>query len=294
MSPKLKTATLAIVVPFVLTLLKIFASIATMSISLLASALDSLTDTISQAINFAAIKTSEKPADEKHQYGHGKAEAIAGLVQSVFIGFTAGFLVYEASKKIVGGYHLESETIGIYVMIVSLVTSIILAHILAKISKKTQSTALSASALNFGADVWTNAGVLVALALEGGWHVKNADPIISILISLYIFVSAVRIAKDAISQLMDRTLPGELLVQIDRCIMAHGELIHGYHNLRTRYVGSEKHIEFHLEVKSSLSFKEAHELTEAIISDIKATIPNSHVMAHPDPWEPSGQTSSSG
>jgi ferrous-iron efflux pump FieF len=284
-TPKLKTAIAAIIVPFMLMILKIAAAILTMSISLIASALDSLMDTVSQAINFAAIKASEKPADDKHQYGHGKAEAIAGLVQAVFVGISAAFLVYKAFFRIFSGYHLQAEATGFYVMFISMVASIALSVMLKKAGRKMQSTALSASALNFSADVWTNAGVLVALGLENWWRVKNADPVISILISLYIVVSAVRIGADAISQLMDKTIPKDMLDEIDACIKAHKNMVFGYHNLRTRQVGSEKHIEFHLEVKSSLSFRDAHDLTEKIISEIKQKIPNAHVMAHPDPWE---------
>jgi len=283
MSRKLKTALLALVVSLLLTILKTAVGFATMSISILASALDSLMDMCSSVITMAAILTSEKPADEEHPFGHGKAEAIAGLVQAFFIMASAGFLIYQAFNRIVKGYQLVNEGAGINLMIAAMVVSILLARAMKKVGKETESTAITAGALNFSADVWTNAGVIVALGLEHWGSVKNADPIISILISLYIIVSAVRITRDAVTQLMDKALPTEMLKIIDRCITAHGKRVRGYHKLRTRRVGGEKYIEFHLEIESGLSFKEAHHVTETIVDDIERAISGSHVTVHSDP-----------
>ncbi|MBN1282750.1 MAG: cation transporter, partial [Proteobacteria bacterium] len=263
-----------------LTLAKIAVGLITMSMAVLASALDSLMDIISMTIGFAAVRTSDMPADDKHQFGHGKAEAIAGLVQATLIAVSATFLIWQSSHRIIDGYVLKDEELGLGMIVVALVASSLLARMLRRTGECTNSTALAASALNYGSDVWTNTGVLVALGLERWGHVKNADPIISILISLYIAASAIRIAKDSISPLMDRSLPREMLFEIEHCVRAHSPRVRGYHRLRTRMVGQEKHIEFHLEVDRTLSFEEAHLLTEQIIADIMHAIPDSHVMVH--------------
>ncbi|MBT3182287.1 MAG: cation transporter [Deltaproteobacteria bacterium] len=280
---KRKIAIIAIVVPAFLTVAKAIAGFATMSISILASALDSLMDVFSSLITMVAVSTAEKPADEKHPFGHGKAEAIAGLIQAILIAISGSFLIYHAFRRIVTGYQLEAEWAGISVMIVAMIVSIFLAYGLKRVGRRTKSSALAASSLNFGADVWTNGGVLVALGLENWGGVKNADPIISILISLYIIVSAIKIAADAITQLMDKTLPNETLAIVDECIHSRGPQIKGYHKLRSRSVGGEKFIEFHLEIESSLSFEAAHDLTERIIADIEKQVPGSKVTAHSDP-----------
>lgn len=283
MTVKFKTALISIAVPLFLTILKTIVGLATMSISVLASALDSFMDVCSSTITTIAVLTSEKPADTGHPFGHGKAEAIAGLVQSVFIAISAGFLIFQAFHRIIDGYTLKDEGIGIEVMVLAMVVSIFLSRYMRKVGRETESTAISAGALNFSADVWTNAGVLVALGLERWAAVKNADPIVSILISLYIIVSAIRIAHDAITQLMDKTLPEEMLQAIDRCIRTHGPCVIGYHRLRTRRVGGEKEISFHLEVDNMLTFKSAHDITEAIVADIERAIPGSRVTIHSDP-----------
>jgi len=183
----------------------------------------------------------------------------------------------------IDGYMLVDEGVAIAIILLALAVSIFLAHLMKRVGRATESASIAAGALNFGADVWTNAGVLLALGLELWAKIKNADPIISVIISLYIIISALRIGHDAISQLMDRSLPGDMIAIIDKCICSQGPMVRGYHRLRTRKVGAEKEIEFHLEIDRTASFNEAHNLTETIIVDIKRAIPGAIVTVHTDP-----------
>jgi ferrous-iron efflux pump FieF len=283
MSLKTRTVITAMLASLALTLVKLIVGLLSSSIAVLASALDSFTDTCSMAISLIAVRSAEKPADEKHQFGHGKAEPIAGLFQAAFIAISAGYLIVQAFHRVVHGYTLQDEGVAIAVIALALVVSIVLARKMKRVSECTASMALEACSLNYGADVWTNAGVLIALGLEIWAKVKNADPIISILVSIYIIVSALRIGRDAISQLMDRSLPGDMIGIIDRCVRAHTPKAKGYHRLRTRSVGAEKEIEFHLEMDKHLSFEQAHLITETIIADIKRDIPGAYVTIHSDP-----------
>ncbi len=283
MSIKTRTVLISIIVTLALTIVKTAVGLLTRSISVLSSALDSFMDVCSMTINFAAVRAADKPADEDHPFGHGKAEAVAGLFQATFIAASATFLIVQAFHRMIDGYILEDEAVGIAMMIAAIIASIFLTRMMRRAGRRTQSCALEAGALNFGADIWTNAGVLVALMLERWASVKNADPIISILISLYIVVSAIRVGHDAIAQLMDLSLPSESLAIIDGCIRAHGPMVKGYHRLRTRRVGAERQIEFHLEIDRNTSFEHAHTVTEAIIADIRHAIPGSHVTVHSDP-----------
>jgi len=283
MTLKFRTVLMALLVSTGLAAIKLVVGIASSSIAVLASALDSFTDACSMAINLVAVRSAEKPADEGHQYGHAKAEPIAALFQAAFIAVSAGYLIYRAFRRMIAGYELTNEIAAIIVIVVALAASVFLAMRMKRIAQCTSSAALEACALNYGADVWTNAGVLVALGLERWAHISNADPIISILISIYIVVSAVRIGHKSISQLMDRSLPREMLDTVDRCVASHAPMAKGYHRLRSRQVGSEKEIEFHLEVDKNASFEEAHNVTEAIVSDIQRAIPGSTVTIHSDP-----------
>lgn len=283
MSKKSKTLWMAILVASSLAAIKVIVGFVTMSMSILASALDSLMDVFSMSMGLAAVKTSDKPADEEHPFGHGKAEAIAGMFQALAIAASSVFLIVQAFHRMIDGYHLEDASVGVAVMVVATIASIYLARGLKKVGEETESCALKAGALNFGADIWTNMGVLVALGLERFAGVKNADPVISILISLYIFVSAVYVGRDAVAQLMDKTLPADTLEIIAGCVGSYKPFVRGYHRLRTRRAGAEKYIEFHLEIDSAASFESAHNTTEQIISDIQNAIPHSHVTVHSDP-----------
>ena len=283
MTSKARAAIASTFVALGLVLIKVVVGLVTMSMAILASALDSFMDLCSTGISVAAIRTAEKPADESHPFGHGKAESIAGLVQAVLITISAGFLIYQAFVRIIKGYQLEEELLGIAVMVISIVASLFIARYLGRIGRKAESPVLSASALNFSADVWTNSGALLALGLERWAAVKNADPIVSILISLYIIVSAIRIGRDATAQLMDRTLPADILRTIDECIRTHRPFVRDYHDLRTRRVGSERYIEFHVEIDRNLSFERAHEITESIIDQIRRSVPGAQVCVHSDP-----------
>lgn len=266
-----------------MTIVKTVVGLVTMSMSVLASALDSFTDVCQMCINLVAVRTAEQPADTSHPFGHGKAEAIAGFFQAILIAGSAAFLISQSFHRIIDGYRLEDEMVGISVMVVAMIASVYLTRRMKRVGEEMESSVLLAGALNFGADVWTNAGVLIALTLERAAHVKNADPIISILISVYIVISSLRVGRDSIAQLMDKTLPADALAVIDSCIRTRGGPVQGYHRLRTRRVGAEKHIEFHLEIDCSATFETAHDVTEAIIADIQHAIPRSHVIVHSDP-----------
>lgn len=283
MSQKTRAVWTAIFVAALLMTAKAVVGFVTMSMSVLASALDSLMDVFSMSMGLAAVKTSDKPADEGHPFGHGKAEAIAGMFQALLIAFSSAFLIVQAFHRMIDGYHLKDEAVGVAVMIIATVASIYLARGLKKTGEDTESSALKAGSLNFGADVFTNTGALIALGLERFAAVKNADPVISVLISLYIFISAVRVGRNAMAELMDKTLPEDVLEIISRCVDSYRPFVCGYHNLRTRRAGAEKYIEFHLEIDRAASFESAHNTTEQIISDIQTVIPHSHVTVHSDP-----------
>jgi ferrous-iron efflux pump FieF len=283
MTAKMSTVLIAIATTFALTVVKTVVGLLTGSISILSSALDSFTDLCAMSVSFAAVRTAEQPADRDHPFGHGKAEAIAGLLQALLIGASAIFLIVQAFHRIIDGYALRGETAGIAMMLVAIAASIFLARRMRQVCRETPSSALAAGALNFTSDIATGTGVLLALALERWARVPNADPIISIIISISIGAAAFRIGRDAVGQLMDRALPDETLVIIDSCIGSRAPTVKGYHELRTRWVGAEKHIEFHLEIDRGVSFERAHIVTEAIIDDLRRAIPGSRIIVHTDP-----------
>ncbi|MFH1654024.1 MAG: cation diffusion facilitator family transporter [Pseudomonadota bacterium] len=280
---KAKASWAAILNALTLALVKFAVGMFTMSLAVLASALDSIMDVLASSLTLFAVKTAEKPPDEDHPFGHGKIEPLISLVHAIIIGGVAAFIIKSAIWKMLHGYHLQSANLAIIVMIATIPPSFWIARLLRRAGERHDSMVLSADALHYATDVWTASGVIVALVLEKYFKVPNADPIISLLISLYILQSVVKLLWNSISQLMDRALPGNTLATIDSCIKSHSTHVRGYHHLRTRKSGSINHIEFHLEIDHSVSFETAHAITEEIISKIEAAVPKSQVTVHSDP-----------
>jgi ferrous-iron efflux pump FieF len=277
-------ATLSLSTAAFLIILKIATGWVTGSISIWASLLDSVMDIVASAINLIAIRASIKPPDEDHAYGHGKAESLAGLLQSALITISALFLIREAVHRLFNPPGTNLEWVGILSMLIAIAASIGLVAYLKHVARRTDSPAIDADAAHYASDVYTNSGAVVALLITilTGW--KLADPLISILISAVILWSAVAIARESIDVLMDRRLPIEIDEQIAEIVERYKDQgVLGFHDLRTRRSGSQKFIDLHLEVERTKRLEEAHELTERIIHDIESEVSRSSVQIHTDP-----------
>ncbi|MCA1564922.1 MAG: cation diffusion facilitator family transporter [Acidobacteria bacterium] len=254
------------------------------SIAVWASLLDSTMDIFASSINFYAVRAASRPPDHDHAYGHGKAESLAGLFQAAVITFSGLFLIYEAIKRLIYPHPTYAETIGVATMLVAIVVSFALVAQLRRVATLTESPALSADAVHFASDVWTNGGVLVALTLIyfTGWTI--IDPIISIAISIYILVSALAVGRESVHVLMDRRLPPEVDAQVAEIVSRfRAEGVLGFHDLRTRRSGSQKFIDLHLEVERDQTLEEAHAASVRVLRAIEAEIPRAKVQIHTDP-----------
>lgn len=281
---KNSAARLSILAAAFLILIKFGTGWLTGSIAVWASLLDSAMDIFASTINYFAVRAAARPPDEDHAYGHGKAESLAGLFQAAVITFSGLFLIREAIRRLIQPQPTHSETIGVATMVIAIVISIALVARLRRVAKLTDSPALSADAVHFASDVWTNGGVLLALLLISltGWNM--IDPLISILISLYILASALSVGRESVDVLMDRRLPPEVDERVAEIVSRfRDEGVHGYHDLRTRRSGSQKFIDLHLEVEGGKTLEEAHATSVRVLRTIEAEIPRSHVQIHTDP-----------
>ena len=251
------------------------------SVSLLASLVDSVMDSIASLINLFAIRYALQPADEDHRFGHGKAEPLAGLAQAAFIAGSAVFLIFHAIDRLRYAHALEQVGIGIWVMVLAIVMTIGLLAVQRYVIRKTGSTAIRADSLHYLTDLLTNVSVLVALYLSTlGW--TWADPVFAIAVAIYIFYSAFQIGHEAFQQLMDRELPEEILEQIQETAMSHPEVV-GTHDMRTRQAGHSRFVQLHLEMDAKLPLKEAHEIADQVEAEILMFLPGAEVLIHQDP-----------
>jgi ferrous-iron efflux pump FieF len=282
---KTSAARLSMLAAGFLIVLKTATGFITGSISVWASLLDSTMDIFASTINYFAVRAAARPADEDHTYGHGKAESLAGLFQSIVIAASGIFLIYESIRRIINRSQTSSEWIGVGTMIVAVFVSIALVKRLKRVARETESPALKADATHYVTDIYTNSGALLALVIVGiksSWQI--ADPLISIAIAFYILWSAVMVGSEAIDVLMDRRLPLNVDEQIGEIVSRYKEQgVLGFHDLRTRRSGSQKFIDLHLEVARDMLLQDAHDVTVRVLRDIEAEVSRARVHIHTDP-----------
>jgi ferrous-iron efflux pump FieF len=283
---KASAARLSVAAAAFLIALKTVTGLLTGSISVWASLLDSAMDIFASAINYYAVRAASAPPDEDHRYGHGKAESLAGLFQSFVIGISGLLLLFEAVRRVVTPQPTASEWLGVGTMAVACGVSFALVARLRQVARQTDSPALTADAVHYATDVYTNGAALGALLVVAltGWTL--ADPLISILISGFILWSAVDVARESVNVLMDRRLPRAIDATVASVVERfRAEGVIGFHDLRTRRSGSHKFIDLHLEVEADQTLQQAHDLTVRVIRAIQQAIPRSRVQIHTDPAE---------
>lgn len=282
-SVKLAAARLSIATALGLALLKMITGIATGSLAVLSSAIDSLLDLLMSGINFMALRHAEQPADDCHPYGHGKFETLASVLQSIVIAASGLWIIYEAVLRLKMPIPVTRTSIGIAVMAVSMVASYFISRHLRRVAKATDSTALEADALHFSMDVYTNFALLAALVAMTFLDISWLDPAMSILVAAYILYEAVGLLRHGLRDILDEQLPDAVRSEIEGLIKEHKHDLFGFHNLRTRRAGSQKLIDFHLTVCKHLSVAEAHDITDYIEKKIGEKIGGSDVTIHVEP-----------
>ena len=271
----------AVAVASLLIIIKLVAWIMTGSSSILAALTDSLMDVTTSIINLLAIRIALQPADDKHRFGHGKAESLAGLAQAAFISGSAVFLIFNSISALINKQQIVASKIGIAVMILSVLVTIALVFFQSHIVKKTGSMAIKADSLHYRTDIALNGAVLCALVLSGfGWY--WADGLFAIAVSLFILHGAWEIGTQSVDALMDKQLPKSEEEQIVK-MAYHIDGVLGVHDLRTRQSGNTKFIQLHLELADDLNLLEAHSKADKLEEELGKVFPQVDILIHPDP-----------
>ncbi|MDA8735589.1 cation diffusion facilitator family transporter [Porticoccaceae bacterium] len=257
------------------------------SVSLLATLIDSVLDALASLINLIAVRHALTPADKEHRFGHGKAEALAGLSQSMFIAGSAGFLLLKAGRRLISPIAVESVGVSMLVMVFSIIATLLLLSFQAHVIRKTNSTAIRADALHYRTDLLVNASVILALWLSvKGW--AGFDALFACAIAIYILYSAWEIITVSYDHLMDRELPDEQREEIERLVLQH-KSARGLHDLRSRHSGTVTFIQLHLELDDDLSLLEAHKISDEVELCLLEAFPGSEIIIHIDPQSAVGR-----
>lgn len=251
------------------------------SVSLLASLVDSVMDSAASIVNFIAIRFALTPADDDHRYGHGKAEALAGLGQAAFIAGSAVFLMIYAVDRILHPVPVADPGTGIAVMLFSILATGALVLFQRHVIRRTRSTAISADSLHYVGDLLVNVSIIIALLAAGAGYL-SVDAWMGIAIACYIVWNAWEIVRDSLVHLLDREVGEDVREEILRIAGAQPQ-VRGVHDLRTRLSGQQMFVQLHMELDRDLPLWRAHETADAVEHAIRKRFPASDVIVHQDP-----------
>jgi ferrous-iron efflux pump FieF len=286
MTPQKKATVVSSSVAAVLTLMKLVIGIASGSVAVLASAVDSVLDMFVSIFNYFAISNSEKPADKTFNYGRGKIEALASVIEGTIITISGLYLLYQAIEKAINGKTSQYLEISIYVMIMSLIITISLVTYLNMVAKKTNSMVIKADALHYKTDVFSNVAVLSSLLLVTFTGYEIIDVFVGGGIALYIIYSSYELIHDGVLVLLDRAVDSELVVKIEKIIKDNNR-VNTYHLLKTREAGHQTFVEVHLVFDCIITLMEAHKASDSIENKIKRLDKNRDwiINIHMDPYD---------
>ena len=287
---KEKVALLSVVSNTTLVVLKLIVGVMIGSVSVMSEAIHSGVDLAAAIIALFSVKTSSLPADGRHPFGHGKIENISGTFEALLIFVAAGWIIWEAVRKLLEPQPMETVGWGVAVMLVSAVANQFVSSSLFEVGKETDSVALIADGWHLRTDVFTSAGVMVGLAviwtgelLFPGHHFHWLDPLAAIGVASLIIKAAWDLTRQSAGGLMDETLPPEEEQEICRLICSQTPLIHGFHQLRTRKAGHYRFIEVHIQVDGKMPVETAHALNDELVRRVKARFPQTTVTVHTEP-----------
>ena len=289
---KIWTAGLSVGSNIMLVVLKLVVGIISGSVSVISEAIHSGMDLVAAGIALFAVKTSAKPADKDHPFGHGKVEDMSGTIEAILIFVAAAWIIYEAIEKFIHPSPLEHVGLGVAVMLFSSAVNIIVSEILFRVARSTDSVALEADAWHLRTDVYTSAGVMAALALImaggklfPGVYFDWLDPVVAIGVAILIIRAALHLTLKSGHDLLDGRLPEQEENWIKEYIKGKMPPVRGYHDIRTRKSGPRRFIQFHLLLDKEMSLEASHKIASDIQAAIGRQFLSTTVTIHTEPYE---------
>lgn len=272
----------SICVALVLVALKSWASWQTGSAAMLGSLADSALDLLASCVTLFGVWYAAQPADREHRFGHGKAEAIAAMVQVVLIALSAFAIVIRSLRDLVEGSEVGAPEAGIGVSLVAIVLTLGLVAWQRHVVRRTGSLAIRTDQIHYQSDLLLNTAVIAALALEIWGGFGGVDPLFGLAIAAWLGWGAWSAAGDAIDHLMDREWPDEKRRRFVALAARHKEL-ENLHDLRTRTAGNRDFVQFHVDLPATMSVGEAHDIIDRVEEDLCRHFPDMELLIHIDP-----------
>lgn len=284
-----KVALLSIGSNSALIVMKLMAGILSGSVSIISEAIHSSMDLLASFIAFFSTRTSSKPADEEHPFGHGKIEGISGIAEGLLIFVAAGLIINEAIHKILDPQPISLAWVAVAVMLISAFVNTLVSRKLYKVSHEEDSLALEADALHLKTDVLTSLGVAVGVALTSLTGLYILDPIVAILVAALIIKEAWELCSKGVSSLLDARLPDAEEEKVKKIIESHSDKFYDFHKLKTTQAGNKREIDFHITVDPAMTVQEAHKIVGEFKKDFAQEFKAARVSVHVDPHKENGE-----
>ena len=281
MNAKVSIARLSIVSNTLLIIMKLAVGLISGSVSIISEAIHSSMDLVAAITAFLAVRVSDNPPDSRHPYGHGKIENISGVIEAILIFIAAIWIITEAVKKLLGEkIELDSIALGSVIMLISAIVNAFVSRRLYIVARETNSVALEADALHLKTDVYTSLGVAVGLGLILVTGINWLDPVVAILVALFIMGSHIYLLKRAFTPLLDTAWEKKDIQELENALMS---MKVSYHDLKTRVAGNYRFIDLHIQIPEDVSVGSAHKYCDKIENELTNNYENLTVTIHVEP-----------
>jgi len=269
-------------VALTLVVAKAVAWVVTDSVSMLSSLVDTSLDLVGSLITFFAVRQALVPADADHRFGHGKAEALAGLVQAGFIAASGCALLFAVAERFNAPKQVQEEGVGLMISALALVLTICLVAFQRHVVRRTGSVAIGADMAHYGTDLVATLVTGVGLFISGFFDQPLIDSGIAGLVALYLMHGSWNVGRNSLDILMDRELPEEDRRRVEE-IARRNPGVKDVHELRTRSGGLTRFIQLHIEVDRNLSLLSGHDIGRQVQGEIAKAFPGAEIILHVDP-----------
>ena len=277
-----RAAMASIAMAIILIGLKTWAAYRTDSTAMLGSLADSGLDLVASLVVLAGVRIAATPADYDHRFGHGKAEALASLVQVILITISAIFIGIRATQRLMSGAETGQAELGIGVSVVAMALTVALITYQRHVVNLTGSLAIGTDRLHYSSDLLLNSSVIVALVLDQYAGLAGADAVFGLLIALWLLWGAWSASSHALDQLMDKEWPDDLRDRFLAATKEYPELA-GLHDFRTRISGAHNFAQFHVWVPPEWTVQEAHDRLDRVEEELQRRFPNTEILIDVDP-----------
>ena len=277
-----RAALASITLALFLVAINTYASWDTGSVAMLGSLADTTLDFIASLVTFFGVRWAAMPADEEHRYGHGKAEALAALIQVILIAFSALGIAWRAFDRLRSGQPTEGLELGVTVSVIAMAATVALLAYQRYVISKTGSVAIQTDHVHYQSDLLLNLSVIAALTFDQMFGWRLADPLFGFAIAGWLLYGAWSAASHSVDQLMDREWPDEEREAFLAAAAEYPEL-NGLHDLRTRTSGAHRFVQFHVWVPADWTVREAHEKMDAVEEKLQHRFPGCEIIIHLDP-----------